>query len=120
MKKSIEKLIPKIQDFFETQPINKAWLFGSCARGENRRNSDVDLLVQYDKDANLSLFRMIEIMNNLEDIIHKPVDLVEDGRLMWFAVKSVNKDKILIYERGNKECWSPRTHVASNQRAAGV
>lgn len=120
MKKSIEKLIPKIQDFFETQPINKAWLFGSCARGENRRNSDVDLLVQYDKDANLSLFRMIEIMNNLEDIIHKPVDLVEDGRLMWFAVKSVNKDKILIYERGNKKCWSPRSHASSNQRAVGV
>ena len=120
MKKSIEKLIPKIQDFFETQPINKAWLFGSCARGENRRNSDVDLLVQYDKDAKLSLLKIAQIMVDLEDVINKPVDLVEDGQLMWFAVKSVNKDKILIYERGNKECWSPRTHVAGNQRAAGV
>ena len=117
---STQMMQQTIANYFKTQPVLKAWLFGSYSRGEQRPWSDVDILVQYDKDANLSLFRMIEIMNNLEDIIHKPVDLVEDGRLMWFAVKSVNKDKILIYERGNKECWSPRTHVASNQRAAGV
>lgn len=120
MKKSIEKLIPKIQDFLETQPINKAWLFGSCARGENKRNSDVDILVQYDENEKLSLFQIAQIMVDLEGIINKRVDLVEDGQLMWFAVKSVNKDKILIYERGNKECWSPRAHASSNQRAVRV
>ena len=78
-----------------------------------------DFICQFQN--NDSLYQQAKAFwNNLEDIIHKPVDLVEDGRLMWFAVKSVNKDKILIYERGNKECWSPRTHVAGNQRAAGV
>lgn len=120
MKKSIEKLIPKIQDFLETQPINKAWLFGSCARGENKRNSDVDILVQYDEKVKLSLFQIIDIINQLEEIAHRPVDLVEDGQMMWFAVKSVNKDKILIYERGNKECWSPRPHTQFDKNPVGI
>lgn len=39
------------------------------------------------------------IMVKLEDIIKKPVDLVEDGRLLPFAQESANRDKILIYER---------------------
>lgn len=39
------------------------------------------------------------IMVNLEDIIKKPVDLVEEDRLLPFAQKSANRDKILIYER---------------------
>ena len=35
----------KIADYFKTQPIVKAWLFGSFARGEETPLSDVDLLV---------------------------------------------------------------------------
>ena len=43
-----------IADYFKTQPVVKAWLFGSFARGEERPDSDVDLLVEYDKDARIS------------------------------------------------------------------
>lgn len=46
MKKSIEILIPKIQEFFAGQPVEKAWMFGSCSRAENTRNSDRLLLLQ--------------------------------------------------------------------------
>ncbi len=120
MKKSIEKIIPKIQDFLETQPINKAWLFGSCARGENTPDSDVDILVQYDRSNAISLFKIAQIMVDLENIINKPVDIVEDKQLMWYAKKSVEKDKILIYERGNKECWSPRPHTQLDKNLVGV
>lgn len=99
MKPGIEKKIPAIRKFFETQPIEKAWIFGSCARGENTRSSDIDILVQY--STRISLLGISRIMTTLSQLINKKVDLVEDGRLMPFAVESVNKDKILIYEREN-------------------
>ena len=40
----------KIADYFKTQPIVRAWLFGSFARGEETPISDVDILVQFGDD----------------------------------------------------------------------
>ena len=41
--KNVQNMIPKIQDFFVGQPITKAWLFGSCSRGEETTDSDIDI-----------------------------------------------------------------------------
>lgn len=38
-----------IAEYFKTQPVLKAWLFGSFARGEETPSSDVDILVLLDK-----------------------------------------------------------------------
>ena len=89
-----------IADYFKTQPVLKAWLFGSFARGEETPLSDVDLLVEYDKGG-ISLLKHCEMINELEDMQDRPVDLIEDGTLLPFAVKSANRDKKLIYERTN-------------------
>ncbi len=101
LSKDVQEMIPKIQQYLATQPIEKAWLFGSCSRGEETQKSDVDLLVRYTRDDKFSLMTIAKIMVNLEDIIHKPVDLVEEGRLLPFAEKTANKDKLLIYERNS-------------------
>ncbi|MBR6278857.1 MAG: nucleotidyltransferase domain-containing protein [Bacteroidales bacterium] len=101
MRTDIERFIPKIRDYFVTQPINKAWLFGSYSRGEETENSDIDILVEYSKDEKVSLYLISKILVTLSKILNKKVDLVEDGQLMDFAVNSVNHDKILIYERKN-------------------
>lgn len=91
-----------IRKYFMTQPIQKAWVFGSFSRGEEREDSDIDLLVQYDRaNCRVGLFTMIRIKQRLQEILGREVDLVEDGSLLPFAVESANHDKILIYERGN-------------------
>ncbi len=99
LSKNVQEMIPKIQQYLATQPIEKAWLFGSCSRGEETSKSDVDLLVRYMRDDKFSLMTIAKIMVNLEGIVNKPVDLVEEGRLLPFAEKTVNRDKLLIYER---------------------
>ena len=87
-----------IADYFKTQPIVKAWLFGSFARGEETPLSDVDLLVQY-ADGGISLLKHCAMINDLEELLDRPVDLIEDGTLLPFAIESANRDKKLIYER---------------------
>ena len=52
-------MIKTICDYFATQPVRKAWLFGSYARGEETPESDVDILVQFNKDAEIGLFDAI-------------------------------------------------------------
>ena len=96
---STQAMQKTIADYFKTQPVLKAWLFGSFARGEETPLSDVDLLVQYDDKARISLLKHCAIMNDLEELLDRKVDLVEDGELLPFAVESANHDKKLIYER---------------------
>ncbi|GHT72501.1 hypothetical protein FACS189456_1170 [Bacteroidia bacterium] len=88
-----------IATYLQHQPVDKAWLFGSYARGEATRHSDVDILVKFIPNNKVSLLDYAHMMNELQRLLHKKVDLVEDGCLCAFAEDSVNHDKILIYER---------------------
>lgn len=94
-----ETMQKTIADYFKTQPVVKAWLFGSYSRGEQRAWSDVDILVQYDRRKPIGLFKIAGMKVDLEELLNCEVDLVEDGTLRPWAVESVNKDKKLIYER---------------------
>ena len=94
-------IIPAIQGYLATQPVTKAWLFGSYSRGEETVGSDVDILVTFDKEAKISLFKYANIICQLEKLLNRKVDLVEEGTLLPFAQKTANEDKILIYERDN-------------------
>jgi len=94
-------LVNKLQSFFPAYPVEKAWVFGSYARGEDTRRSDVDVMVRFDKNARVSLFDYTGIMIDLEDLLHKKVDLVEEGQLRRWAQESAENDKILVYERAS-------------------
>lgn len=97
---NVQEMIPKIQNFFGSQPIRKAWLFGSCSRGEETKDSDIDILVEYDRqNSRISLMKIADIMLKLEDLLDRTVDMVEEKCLLPFAQKSVERDKFLIYER---------------------
>jgi len=92
-------LINKISNYFESQPIEKAWIFGSYARTEENQNSDIDILVNFSKESKVTLFKYVHIVNDLHALTGKKIDLVEEGQLKPFAKESAEHDKILIYER---------------------
>lgn len=96
---STQMMNKAIADYFKTQPVQRAWLFGSFARGEQRPWSDVDILVEFDKEKPIGLLKFAGIICDLEDLIGHKVDLVEEGTLKSYAVESVNRDKKMIYER---------------------
>ena len=92
-------IINKLKTFFPAYPIEKAWIFGSYARGEETRKSDIDIMVSFNKDVHITLFDYAGIMNELEDLLCKKIDLVTEGGIRKFAQESIEHDKILIYER---------------------
>ena len=95
----VQAMIPKIQAYLATQPVERAYLFGSCSRGEERPDSDVDLLVNYTVGNTLSLMDIGGMISDLSKSLKRPVDLIEEDYLMPFAQASANRDKIKIYER---------------------
>lgn len=88
-----------IAEYFKPQPVLRAWLFGSYARGEENPDSDVDLLVELDESQRIGL-RFFGMYMDLKELLGREVDLVADGCLMPFAEETANRDKLLIYERG--------------------
>jgi predicted nucleotidyltransferase len=54
-------------------------LFGSVARGDERPDSDIDLLVDFTVDS--SLFDLMRMTRELEDLLGRPVDVVSVGGL---------------------------------------
>lgn len=96
-----QEIIPKIAEIFSSQPIDKAWLFGSFSRGEETPESDIDLLVRFDNTAGVTLLTYARIYRMLRDTLNREVGLVQEGTLKPFAAETADKDKVLIYERKN-------------------
>lgn len=94
-------MVQTLQQYFATQPVLKAWLFGSFSRREERPDSDVDILFVPDKSKHFSLFTLGGMYEDLKELLGRDVDLITDGGLMPFARESAERDKILIYERAS-------------------
>ncbi len=85
----------KILDICRSHNIRYLALFGSRARGEARPNSDVDLLVRFNKVV--SLFDLVRAENALEDSLNLPVDLVMENSLRPALRPYIEKDLKVIY-----------------------
>ena len=92
-----ETIVRQTAEYFKTQPVLKAWLFGSYARGEQREDSDVDILIV--PEQGVGLFQLSGMHLDLQEMLNMPVDLVTEKGLLPFARESADHDKILIYER---------------------
>jgi len=56
-------------------------VFGSAARGETRPESDVDILVEFEPDARIGLFKFLRLKDALGELLGQPVDLVTPDAL---------------------------------------
>jgi hypothetical protein len=73
----------------------KVGIFGSFARGDNKKGSDIDILVEFKKIP--SLLALIKLENDLSEILGTKVDLVTTGALKNKRIKkSIKKDLISI------------------------
>ena len=64
--------------------------FGSVLRDDFTDQSDVDLLVEFEPGRRIGLFELLRLQHRLEDLVHRPVDLVpKDG------LKPLVRDRVL-------------------------
>ena len=89
-----------ISNYFKTKPVEKAWVFGSFSRGEETETSDVDIMVVLVPNSKMGL-QFFGMIVDLEKLLNRPVDLVVEGDLLPFARDTVERDKVLVYERAS-------------------
>ena len=97
MKLSAEEIVA-IREYFKDKPVLKAFLFGSFAREQALSNSDIDILVELDYSKHIGL-GFVNMKFDLEDKLHKKVDLVSSNAISKHILPFINSDKLLIYER---------------------
>lgn len=61
-------MIEILREYFKTQPVEKAWIFGSFSRGEERSDSDVDIMIAITNGAQFSLLDHSGMICNLTPI----------------------------------------------------
>lgn len=75
----------------------KIGVFGSFARGENSKSSDLDILIKF--KGRISLLKLVQIEQELTDKLGIPIDLVTENSLKNPRLKEyIEKDLITIYE----------------------
>ncbi|MFC2126058.1 nucleotidyltransferase family protein [Bacteroidota bacterium] len=99
MDRLIRENIDKLSEVFKTHYIEKAYLFGSAASNNVTDESDIDFLVSFNEypfDGYAD--NLWDMEDQLEKILNKKVDVVPEHTLRNpYFIKSVNKNRILIY-----------------------
>lgn len=74
-----QRLATSREDLLRDYGLRRIGLFGSCLRGDDRPDSDVDLLVELDRP--IGLFKFQRLQNELTHLLGHPVDLVTPNAL---------------------------------------
>ena len=94
---TIQNLTFRTTPIFKKQGVLKASIFGSFARGDNNKNSDIDFLVKL--VSGKSLLDLIGLKQELEDALGKKVDIITYNSIHPLLKKSILKDQKVIYEK---------------------
>ncbi len=73
-------------------------MFGSYVRGEQRRGSDIDIGVEYRKDAHKSLFDLLDLQEKLTNLFRHKVDLGIFSTLRSDILDEVKKEMVVLYD----------------------
>ena len=82
------------QDLQREFKVKELGIFGSYVRGEQKKNSDVDILIDFSQTP--GLFDYMKVENRLSDILHKKVDLVMKGALKPSIGKNIMREVIYV------------------------
>ena len=92
-----KKSLNKLRTYFETRPFKSVYLFGSFARGEGERYSDIDLLITLDYDTISNILDVFVYPEELTQLMKRKIDFVT--KPSKYILDEIGKDKILIYEK---------------------
>ena len=98
MKKSldeIKEIIKKHKDELkEKYSVKEIGIFGSFARGEAKEDSDIDILVEFEKP--IGFFKFLELEEYLSNLIGREVDLVSKKALKPNIGKHILEEVVTI------------------------
>jgi hypothetical protein len=89
-----KELFEKISSFLEKEGAIKIAVFGSYARGDEKSESDIDILVEFSKTK--SLLTLVRIERELSDFLGVKVDLLTEASISQYLIDRIKKEAKVI------------------------
>jgi predicted nucleotidyltransferase len=85
------------EDALRARGVRRAALFGSVVRGENRPGSDIDIMVEIDPEANITVFDYVGLKEYIGGLFDGPVDVVNRDSLKPYLRPTAIGDAIYAF-----------------------
>lgn len=93
-KQSLRAIALKAIPILKEAGVTRSSIFGSYVRGEEREDSDIDILIEFTKGK--SLLDLVRLQRKLEEVLGKKVDLGTYKSVSPLLQKYIQKDQIQI------------------------
>ena len=77
--------------------VQRAALFGSVARGDNRPDSDIDIMIEVDPEAHITVFEYVGLKEYIAGLFNGPVDVVSREGLKPYVRPAATADAIYAF-----------------------
>jgi hypothetical protein len=77
--------------------IRHAAIFGSVARGENRRDSDLDILIEFEPEADASIYGYMRLKSYIGSLFNMPIDVIDREALKPHLRAPSTRDAIYAF-----------------------
>jgi predicted nucleotidyltransferase len=74
-------------------------IFGSFVRGEQNRRSDIDIVIEFERNSEKSLLDLVRIENGLKKVFRRRVDLGILSSLSPYIIEEVEREMRVICEK---------------------
>jgi predicted nucleotidyltransferase len=91
------KTLRRSEQALRGRGVKHAALFGSVARGDNRSASDIDIMVEIDPDACLTVFDYVDLKEYIAGLFDQPVDVVNRDGLKSHIRPAATADAIYAF-----------------------
>jgi predicted nucleotidyltransferase len=90
--------VPRLIDICRQNDVSMVGVFGSMARGEAKKKSNIDLLVRFSKRK--SLLAVVRLERELSEALGRKVDLLTEAALSPYLREGILKEVQVVYEKG--------------------
>jgi len=94
-----EGLGEKLAEICQKNDIVFMAIFGSFVRGEQKRKSDIDIAIEFERNSEKSLLDLVRIENELRRVFKRKVDLGIFSNINPYIIEDVKKEMRIIYEK---------------------
>jgi uncharacterized protein len=85
------------EEALRARGVRRAALFGSVARGDNRPDSDIDIMIEVDPEAHITVFDYVGLKEYIAGLFDGPVDVVSRDGLKPYVRPAATADAIYAF-----------------------
>jgi uncharacterized protein len=91
------EILRRSEKALRARGVRRAALFGSVARGNNRPDSDIDIMIEFDPEAHVTVFDYVGLKEFIAGLFDGPVDVVSREGLKSYVRPAATADAIYAF-----------------------